>query len=266
MTDTSLRSNALALAAAGLAVFPVRAGTKRPLIRWGEGASTDLDVVGQYWTTWPTASIGVACKKSQLVIVDIDGDEGEASWAELTRYTRPVETVTSTTGRGRHLWFRAPTEPAIRNSAGLLGAAIDVRAGGDDGYGGFAVAPPSWHKSGRRYTWCSSAPLAPLPGWLVERLKPRPVVVPVAEDSRATASPDRVLAGLERVIREARPGERNSRLYWACRRLAEHSAAGRLVLDEAAVVLHDAALAVGLNDREISQTMDSALRTLGVAA
>jgi hypothetical protein len=263
--DLSLQSSALVLASAGFAVFPVKAGTKRPLVRWGEGATADLAAVARYWKDFPTASIGVACRKSALVVVDIDGDEGEASWAELTRYVPPITTLTSTTGRGRHLWFRAPGEPAVRNSAGLLGRGIDVRAGGEDGYGGFAVAPPSWHKSGRRYEWSVRAPITALPTWLLERLKPRPVIAPALQGSLA-ASPDRVLAGLERVIREAQAGERNSRLYWACRRLSEHAAEGRLVLDEAAVALQDAARAVGLDDREIAQTMGSAFRSLGVAA
>lgn len=77
MNDTSLRTNALVLAAKGIAVFPVKAGTKRPLIRWGEGATSDIAAVNHYWTMWPTASIGVACKKSHLVIVDLDGEKAK---------------------------------------------------------------------------------------------------------------------------------------------------------------------------------------------
>jgi hypothetical protein len=54
-----------------------------------------------------------------------------------------------------------------------LGPGIDIRAAG-----GYIVAPPSRHISGRSYTWnvdChpQDTPLAPLPGWLVERLTAR---------------------------------------------------------------------------------------------
>jgi Bifunctional DNA primase/polymerase, N-terminal/Primase C terminal 1 (PriCT-1) len=54
-----------------------------------------------------------------------------------------------------------------------LGAGIDIRA-----RGGYIVAPPSKHISGRVYAWSvdhhpSDVPLAPLPEWLTERLAAR---------------------------------------------------------------------------------------------
>jgi Bifunctional DNA primase/polymerase, N-terminal len=51
-----------------------------------------------------------------------------------------------------------------------LGRGIDIRA-----RGGYIVAPPSRHISGRAYAWsvdhhASDVPLAPAPDWLIERL------------------------------------------------------------------------------------------------
>ena len=52
-----------------------------------------------------------------------------------------------------------------------LAAGVDIR-----GDGGFIVAPPSLHASGRRYRWDLSAhpedtPLAPIPGWLLSLIQ-----------------------------------------------------------------------------------------------
>src|SRR4051794_38994935 len=100
-----MRSGALTFASAGYAVFPLRAGSKQPLIRWGEGATSDLETIGAWWYRWPAASIGVPCKVNRLVVLDSDGEQGDASLRELFRYAPPIDTLTSSTGRGRHLWF-----------------------------------------------------------------------------------------------------------------------------------------------------------------
>ena len=70
-----------------------------------------------------------------------------------------------TGGGGRHLYFRHPGG-TVHNKVGLA-PGIDLR-----GDGGLVVAPPSLHRSGRRYRWlrgCDPAALAPapLPDWLL---------------------------------------------------------------------------------------------------
>jgi hypothetical protein len=59
-----------------------------------------------------------------------------------------------------------PAAP-IRNSAGKLGPGLDIRA-----TGGYVLAPPSIHPTGRRYEWsvdCAGA-IAHAPSWLTERI------------------------------------------------------------------------------------------------
>jgi hypothetical protein len=75
-----------------------------------------------------------------------------------------------TGGGGRHLYFAHPG-PILRNRVGLA-TGIDLR-----GDGGYVVAPPSLHASGKPYRW-ERAPnvcrLAPLPDWLIQSSTEQP--------------------------------------------------------------------------------------------
>jgi hypothetical protein len=99
-------------------------------------------------------------------VVDVDGHKGQESIAELEQIHGPLpQTLTSQTGRGRHLWFGYP-EKEIKTSAGKLGEGIDIRADG-----GYVVVPPSTHASGRRYRWENpDTPVVSMPDWMVSKL------------------------------------------------------------------------------------------------
>ncbi|WP_163547798.1 bifunctional DNA primase/polymerase [Candidatus Frankia nodulisporulans] len=188
----SLLPAALALAARGMHVFPVRAGSKMPMVRWGSEATTDQDVITSWWTRWPAASIGVACKPSGLTVVDVDGPVGRASWAALTGEHGHTPTASVSTGRtdgGVHYWYRAPQENPPANSRGTetkgVAPGIDIRGAGNSD-GGMAVAPPSLHPTGRRYQWADRLPLADLPAWLHElAARPTTLVVPPVDTHAA---------------------------------------------------------------------------------
>src|SRR5262249_35806067 len=70
-------------------------------------------------------------------------------------------TVEAITGKGRHCYFRM--RGSIRNSVGQIAAGLDIR-----GDGGYVIAPPSVHPSGRAYTWSVDAPdnFVDAPDWL----------------------------------------------------------------------------------------------------
>ena len=78
-------------------------------------------------------------------------------------------TMQSITAHGRHAWF-AYTCP-IPSTCGRIGPGLDVR-----GDGGYIVAPPSIHPSGRRYAWStdSAAAAATAPAWLIRLAQQRP--------------------------------------------------------------------------------------------
>ena len=131
------------------------------------------DVVGI-----PTGAI------SGIDALDVDPRHGgDQSIADLQRkHGRLPVTLTSRTGGGGwHVFFKGD----LPNSAGALGAGIDMR-----GDGGYVVAPPSLHVSGRRYEWRSQAPIAPLPDWIAGELGKQRKRAATPEHWRAVASND----------------------------------------------------------------------------
>lgn len=185
---------ALSYAARGWPVFPVHSirerGTqctcgrrdcgspgKHPRTENGlKDATTDERTIRGWWQRWPDAGVAIATGRG-LVVVDIDVHKGgDDSYVDARRALGDVpDTVEVITGSGgRHIYLAAPEGVAVRCSAGQLGPGLDVR-----GDGGYVVAPPSLHASGRRYQWeLSGDPddvaVAPMPeGWLARLTAPQ---------------------------------------------------------------------------------------------
>ena len=153
-TCLDILSAARTLAMLGLAVVPIVPRGKRPLTKRGvHDATTDVLAIEQLFDRQPDANIGIATGAlNGLVVLDIDPDHGgEQSLRALLEQYGPLSPTlcVATGGGGRHLYFRHPGG-TVRNSAGRLGAGLDIR-----GDGGYVVAPPSIHESGHRYRWIS---------------------------------------------------------------------------------------------------------------
>ncbi|MGE5147630.1 MAG: bifunctional DNA primase/polymerase [Candidatus Eiseniibacteriota bacterium] len=160
--------------AAGWSVVPVRPHDKRPLIEW-ERYQRELAspaTVAEWYKRWPDANVGVVTGEiSNLVVIDIDPHHGGDDSArrlehQFGPFPATVEAVTG--GGGRHLYFAHPLG-LVRNRAALA-QGIDLR-----GDGGYVVAPPSVHPSGRSYAWRpghSPAEMTPaaFPPWLLTRV------------------------------------------------------------------------------------------------
>ena len=97
----------------------------------------DRNQIKEWWTANPDANIGIATGKvSNLVVVDVDGEEGKKSLAELVaKYGKLPRTPKVKTGKGVHYYLR-PRDNTVHNSVGRLGKGIDIR-----GDGGYVVAP-----------------------------------------------------------------------------------------------------------------------------
>jgi len=219
--------DALALAARGWPVFPLRPGEKVPLIAKAAGgngvhdATTDPDKIQAWWTEHPTANIGLAAGPAFWVLdVDYAGffaeepDGADTLLALQRRFGRLPPTVRQYTGGMGWQWFFKP-DPRIRNGVRVL-PGLDTRAAG-----GYVVAPPSVHPSGRTYRWLAGpdeAPIAPAPGWLVRLLEPVELPQPVAPARRPVGGTnlERYAAvALERAcerISGTAPGEQCDRL------------------------------------------------------
>ncbi len=100
-------------------------------------------------------------------MLDVDGEEGAASLRALERehgFLPRTASVVTPRG-GSHFYFRHPGVN-VPNDAGKLGVGLDVR-----GENGYIAAPPSVGVNGRRYEPDERAPLAEMPGWLLELLR-----------------------------------------------------------------------------------------------
>lgn len=271
-----LLTAALAFAARGWRVFPLRPDDKRPAVKdWENRATTDPQRITRCWTAGPYG-IGIACGPSRLVVIDLDtpkpgqvpppdydlSGNGAGVFATLAhRHGQRIEaTYTVTTGRGgTHLYYQHPADgPALRNTAGTLGWLIDTRA-----HGGYVVAAGST-VAGRRYTVDLDVDPTPLPDWLAELLRPapmpaqRPVVVDLSTGRRAAyvrAAIDRETAR----VTAAPQGQRNRSLYIAAVALGQLVAGGALAENDAQSVLEQAGVDVGLSTTEAYRTVRSGL-------
>lgn len=157
---------ALELVAQGYRVFPchtprhTKAGThcscakadcsnvgKHPrTIKGCLDASGDEQQVREWWSKWPDANIGVATG-GELVVLDVDTRKGGSTVGMDLPDTRRV-----VTGSGGEHWYMRGDGQKTPNSVELVGPGLDVR-----GEGGYVLAPPSLHETGRRYEWDSGA-------------------------------------------------------------------------------------------------------------
>ncbi len=165
---TPLGQAAIALGARGLRVFPCWPRKKEPAIRDNlRLAAVDETIVRRFWGEQGVYNIGVATGPGSGVwVLDIDG------WRERTLSRLEAEhgamppTVEAISGAGRHLYFRWPDGAEIRNSQDRVDIpGLDVR-----GDGGYVLAPPSVHPSGRAYCWSvdSASAFADAPRWLID--------------------------------------------------------------------------------------------------
>lgn len=151
----SLKDWALYYAGLGLAVFPLRPGSKKPATDHGfKEATTNLETISRWWDKWPDANIGIATGKrsSGLVVIDLDEkpEEGISGYETLKEwqsiYGKLPESWLSITGSGGYHYFYK--DGAVNKCRTGLYPGVDIR-----GDGGYIVAPPSVHENGRCYEW-----------------------------------------------------------------------------------------------------------------
>lgn len=190
--DCSLLAAALTYASFGWLVFPLQSSGpeggcscgnpdckklgKHPRTRHGfKDASTDAARIREWWKEWPDANIGIATgSASGIVVVDIDERHGGIPRLHQLKAKHgglPLTWIVRT-GNGHHLYFKHPGDQVKCFVGRGDCSGIDLR-----GDGGYVVAPPSLHFTGRKYKWDTNpeeAPLADLPVWLPTLLAKHP--------------------------------------------------------------------------------------------
>ncbi len=237
---------------------------KHPRGRWPRVATLDPRHIRAMLADGPW-NLGIACKPSQLLVVDEDQPGAFAEFAESVGHV-PGATFTVGTAKGRHYYYRQDEGAPLGNGRGALaGHCIDIRGGGA-GNGGYVVAPGSVHQTGVYYTPVDpTAPILPVPEWLARACSAVPQIQPPTSchPPRHPASTFTALHGLVRFILGGIPGrDRNNRLYWAACRAAEMVAADLVDQASAEAVLVDAALKAGLHggEPEARRTVASGMR------
>ncbi len=223
--------HALAYAERGWTVIPLHTATgrgcscarlhrctspgKHPRTQHGlEDGSRDPEQIRTWWGRWPKANVGIVTGAvSGLIVLDIDADKGGFQSLDdmQTEHEQLEDTLTvNTGGGGRHFYFAHPGTPI--GNRGRMRPGIDFR-----GDGGYVVAPPSNHQSGRSYEWAIEldAP-APLPAWLEAELRERESIPKALPEFKADdwdgSTPDQVLAAVEAGGRLAQLFQRDKRL------------------------------------------------------
>ncbi|WP_181062360.1 bifunctional DNA primase/polymerase [Nocardia cyriacigeorgica] len=270
-SEPNLRAAALAAAARGWPVFPLRPGTKTPAInRWPDRASTDSTHINRWWRHGTSFNIGVVTgTAARLHVVDLDSQHMQPTVAQfedaLAQFTEQVAdavptTFTVATPAGWHLYFRAPHGRRLRSTIGRLGPGIDSR-----GDGGYIVAPGSRTSTGH-YRVLRHAPVAPLPTRLIALLTPPPptppVTVPAAVHGSGCVSA--IVAGEADRVARAAPGARNVTVFRSALRLGQLVAAGEISESHARAALIEAARShvgiEGFTDGEADRAIDNGLR------
>lgn len=174
MQNSSFLAQALGYGARGWPVFPCRPQGKFPLIaKWPSRSSIDPKQITSWWSRWPRANIAITTgQRSGLLVLDVDGDPRELLAGRLL-----PPTVAQRTGSGNAWQFLYQWRPELARyptTRARLLPNVDTR-----GDGGYVIAPPSIHPSGRPYAWApgmgpGEAELADPPHWLIELLRKRP--------------------------------------------------------------------------------------------
>lgn len=153
----------------GWSIVPLGYRSKRPTQRWEHFQTTRAGVHDvRYWFKRDAdRNVGIVTGAvSGLLVLDVDGDAGAASVE-----AKPIPpTPTVRTGKGRHYYFAHPGG-MVPNAVRIM-PGVDVRADG-----GYVVAPPSIHESGRQYEWIeclspSDLALGTAPAWLTAKVTP----------------------------------------------------------------------------------------------
>lgn len=228
-------------------VFPVKRQDKMPLCAGGfKSASMDSAQLQEWNRKFPDCNIGIPTGHiNGLLVVDVDGEQGLHSLAQLEQQHSKLIAPTVITGKGKHLYFKMPANTDIKSSVSKIANHIDIRANG-----AYVVAPPSLHENGNRYIWKNfdfSQDFPQAPEWLLDI-----IFNTENENSR--------IEELLEEISSAPEGKRNDTLYRHSISLINLSRKGFLDINEVKENIVNAGMQSGLSKEESLKTFENALK------
>jgi hypothetical protein len=249
MTNPALRQ-ALAYARRGWPVFPCLPGEKIPATRHGyRDATTSEQQITDWFGRLSRWNLAIATGHPGPDVLDVDqhGPAGNG-FAALTRLhdaglLGQASSWVRTPSGGLHAYFRGSDQ---RNGH-LPAHHLDFRS-----HGGYVLAPPS-QVDGKPYQVIRTLEASGGLDWaaVTALLEPRRQIV----RPQPRPAPDRDLSHLAQWVASQQEGNRNAGLFWAANRALEADPAADLS------PLAAAARQAGLEDKEITRTLDSARRT-----
>ncbi len=140
---------------------PKDTGKHPAIAQWNASATSDINKISEWWSSQPDYNVGVFCRPSGFLVIDIDprsgGPESFEKFEALLEGALPstVEAITGeyTIGngkamRGRHLFYKCSESEELvgnLNKQGLKG--VDIK------HNGYVLIAPSRHFSGHCYEW-----------------------------------------------------------------------------------------------------------------
>lgn len=136
---------------------------KHPRVKWTQSATTNIDQVREWWERFPNSNIGIPTGnqpgvQSGWCVLDLDTGDDTSGEAELDMWLetelglgwsvlrlRQMTLVQHTGSGGVHIVLKCPD--GIRNVVRWL-PYVDIK-----GPGGYIIASPSKHISGKQYRW-----------------------------------------------------------------------------------------------------------------
>ena len=249
MTDATLRQ-ALAYATRGWPVLPCQPGQKTPATRHGHlDATTDPGQITTWFGRHPDRNLAIATGAPGPDVLDIDqhgpAGNGYTAFRQLRKaglLDGAIAYVRTPSG-GLHAYFAGTDQ---RNGH-LAGHHLDFRS-----HGGYVLTPPS-RIDGQPYQLIQALPGRGTLNW--------DAVIRHLQSQRQPSQPRHPYPGrqdlsvLARWVASQPEGNRNAGLFWAANRALEGDPAADLT------PLAAAARQVGLDEPEITRTLDSARKT-----
>ena len=264
-SKSAMLTQAQGYADVGKRIFPVKMKDKQPAFISGfthgfKDATTSKKAIKKAWGT-ADFNIGLATGEiNDLVVVDVDNEQ---IWAKFwpTQGALP-QGPKVTTGKGHHLYFSYPKGRQIGNCL-KPDYGFDIRANG-----GYVVAPPSIHHSGKVYKFTNTGEPPELPEWLLELIaEPKKeanrtldfnATIPAANDSQGYCM--KALDNECRAIATAPEGTRNAVLNTASFCIGQLVAGGGIAEHVAREALTQAGNQAGLSANEVAKTINSGIQ------